>query len=101
MEHPKCVHCGKDIGGHRAMMCLIDGQTGTTYFERDRGHEMQHSDSPTWCIMCGIFDQHAKNYPCVEDRSGKYDASKPDARERFMNAVFGDGWNTREKSCTR
>ena len=33
MDHPRCVHCGRDIGGHRAMMCLLNGQTGTKYFE--------------------------------------------------------------------
>jgi hypothetical protein len=33
VSETRCVHCGRGIGGHRAMMCLSNGQTGTKRFE--------------------------------------------------------------------
>jgi hypothetical protein len=53
-------------------------------------HEMQHHDSPTWCIHCGTFDIYCDG-ECDSDRSGKYDSGKPENYARMFREVFGVG----------
>ena len=38
-------------------------------------HEMQHADSPTWCVHCGTFDIYCQSYPCEGKRERKYDSA--------------------------
>jgi hypothetical protein len=37
-------------------------------------HEFQHSDAPTWCIHCGVFDRNTTaRERCDADRTAKFD----------------------------
>lgn len=44
-------------------------------------HEMQHPESPTWCIHCGTFDVFCAGIACTEDRSGQFDNRKHSLKE--------------------
>ena len=50
-------------------------------------HEMQHPDSPTWCIHCGTFDIYCDGSECTENQIGQYNAAVH-AREMFTG-LFG------------
>ena len=52
-------------------------------------HEMQHPDSPTWCIHCGTFDIYCGSMECVSDRGRRFDMSDPTTWERTATWFFG------------
>lgn len=56
-------------------------------------HEMQHPDSPTWCIYCGRFDIWCKpDEDCDgEEKYGKFDSRTPEVYERMYQDIFGNG----------
>lgn len=40
-------------------------------------HEMQHPDSPTWCVHCGTFDMWCDTADCIVDREvRKFDMTR-------------------------
>jgi hypothetical protein len=51
-------------------------------------HEMQHKDSPTWCVHCGTFDLYASG-KCNAPRARSFDRAIPKNRRRVFNDVFG------------
>jgi hypothetical protein len=51
-------------------------------------HEMQHPDSPTWCIHCGTFDVYCGFKDCVSDRERRFDMSVPENWKRTLRSVF-------------
>lgn len=52
-------------------------------------HEMQHPNSPTWCVHCGTFDIYAEG-ECDGPRDRRFDASAPANFDRMVRALFGE-----------
>jgi hypothetical protein len=53
-------------------------------------HQLQHPDSPTWCIGCGCFDTHIdSDYPCPSPGSNKYDTRIEENYIRLFESLFG------------
>jgi hypothetical protein len=53
-------------------------------------HEMQHPDSPTWCIHCGTFDIYAETTECAAEPTRAFDSRIPGTFDRMLRGVFGD-----------
>jgi len=53
----------------------------------NNNHEMQHPDSPTWCVHCGTFDCFRDRVTCTAERNRQYD-SKLNA-PRMLKELFG------------
>lgn len=56
--------------------------------EIDPSHEMQHEDSPTWCIHCGTFDIYCGYICTAKERSSRYDSR---IQENFVRIAEGMG----------
>jgi hypothetical protein len=52
-------------------------------------HELQHLDSPTWCVHCGTFDIYCDRYSCTGSRDRKYDTALPGVAVRMARDMFG------------
>ena len=52
-------------------------------------HEMQHPDSPTWCVHCGTFDPYCKVTDCTPNRDRLFDMSDQANWRRTLVSVFG------------
>jgi hypothetical protein len=53
-------------------------------------HEMQHPNSPTWCIRCGTFDIYCGSTECVSTLAYRqFDMKEPANWRRTLVSVFG------------
>lgn len=52
-------------------------------------HEMQHPDSPTWCIHCGTFDIYCEAYACTASRAARFDSREQENAQRMFGEFFG------------
>lgn len=52
-------------------------------------HEMQHEDSPTWCLHCGTFAHNCKPDDECDGEEGKFDSRNPEVYERMYLDIFG------------
>ena len=53
-------------------------------------HELQHAESPTWCIHCGRFDFSCKDVnECTTERTGRFDSRAPENFQRMFCETFG------------
>ncbi len=53
-------------------------------------HELQHTDSPTWCIHCGTFDIYCADNECDSvAREGRFDSRVPSNFNRMLGNIFG------------
>ena len=48
-----------------------------------RGHRMQHSDAPTWCVDCGRF---APDGPCGNQGRGDFDQRKEKGATEILSS---------------
>ena len=54
-------------------------------------HELQHEDSPTWCVHCGTFDIYCATSTCsAQDRNARlFDSRLPGMARRMYLDFFG------------
>jgi len=60
----------------------------------NRKHELQHEESPTWCVMCGTFDTWCKGNSCTGyqgEFTRRFDTSQPDNYSWLGESIFGSG----------
>lgn len=51
-------------------------------------HELQHIDSPTWCVNCGRFDVYCDD-ECAAPPTRRFDSAIRSNRERMYEEIFG------------
>ena len=51
-------------------------------------HEMQHADSPTWCIHCGTFDIYCAITDCIPKQERRFDMRDPEVWQRTLDSIF-------------
>lgn len=56
---------------------------------REQAHELQHSDSPTWCVHCGTFDIYCSGTECRGERTRRFDTDIPGNARRMAEDFFG------------
>lgn len=52
-------------------------------------HELQHEDSPIWCVHCRTFDIYCEGRSCTTERGRKYDTAIPGVAVRMATNLFG------------
>jgi hypothetical protein len=51
-------------------------------------HQLQHEDSPTWCVNCGLFDHACRMNEECQGVDGSFDARVSEVFRRMYQSMF-------------